>query len=293
MLAKLFSRFFVAFFFVVKLGTPCSFGMQPPDNLIPQDLDRAYFLIKRTFQTMIDTKNLDPAFFREDNGTVDLFNCKLGREFLGNETEITQDIFIEELSDIALQVVLIKWNLTQLGYPSQLWLPNLKIFEKNVMNKVSSARIDGGYLNFSESEMRSQVLKKIVPVLNQYRIKKARHLPPVESEGGCGAGEIGINISTTPQNGRVWLIPTFYYELCRLNNIDPFDMNKCTRWREHIKGLLFDVAGDYRYQAIWPDGFIKKGTLTFTNVEYGQTIVISQDRYQNRGKKTHGIDRNR
>ena len=292
MLAKLFSRFFFVFF-IFTLGTSYSFGMQPHDNLIPQDIDSAYFLIKRTFQTMIDTGNFNPTFYREDDGRVDLFDCQTGSSFLYTQLNSKQNLLAEQLADVAFRIVALKWKLIKLDYPSELWHQRLIMIEKRQRKMVANAYASS---DFPESYLINdsiEAIEQLALLLNDYRATKAKYLSPVWVEGGCGAGEVGINISVIPRNGRIWLIPTFDYELCSLKNIDPFDMDRCPRWREHIKGLLFDVAGDYRYYAIWPDGFTRKGVLTFTDVEHGQTIVISQDRYQNREKKAHGIDRNR
>ncbi|WP_446007736.1 hypothetical protein [Candidatus Electrothrix sp.] len=293
MLSKCFSSFSVCFFLILVWGTPCSFGKQPPDNLIPQDIDNAYILIKRTFQVMIDTGNINPTFFREEDGRVDLLDCHHGSSFLSTHLYSKPNFLAEELADVAFRIVVLEWNLNQLDYPSELWRPALNMLEKHQKKMVSKAYASSHFPLTYLFDDSATFLKKLALLLNIYRITQAEHLSPVWVEGGCGAGEIGINISTVPQNGRVWLIPTFFYELCRVKKIDPFDPAKCTRWREHVKGLLFDVAGDYKYYAVWPDGFVKKGTLAFTNVEYGQTVVISQDQGQSREKKAHGGYRTR
>ena len=56
--------------------------------------------------------------------------------------------------------------------------------------------------------------------------------------GGCGAGEVEVTIVTQPSGGQVLLAPSFYYELCRAQDIDPEDTRRCNRWREAHDGKL-------------------------------------------------------
>jgi hypothetical protein len=93
-------------------------------------------------------------------------------------------------------------------------------------------------------------------------------------EGDCGAGEVAVNITTQPPDGRVYFIPVFSFLLCREQRLDPEDMAHCDRWREPAQGLLVEVSGDYFYRAVWPDGVQRRGRLSFTNLEEGQTVTI-------------------
>jgi hypothetical protein len=110
--------------------------------------------------------------------------------------------------------------------------------------------------------------------LNAYQ-RTHRILPPVIALG-CGGGEIEVRIVAEPPNGTVFFIPVFFHEICRLQQIDPDDQNRCNRWREAIAGTPSMVAGDYVYLARWPDGVIRRGKLSFDGVESGKTVTLQK-----------------
>jgi hypothetical protein len=83
-----------------------------------------------------------------------------------------------------------------------------------------------------------------------------------------------VSIATEPLGAQVMFIPTFFYELCKAQRLDPDDTRRCNRWREAVDGRLSQVAGDYLYMARWPDGAIRRGTLSFTGMEDGQRVVL-------------------
>jgi hypothetical protein len=212
-----------------------------------------YPTFKRAFQAMFDKGEITVHVVRE-GGAVDLMDCSYGALYLGAGVS---DRAVA-LANLAYEVVRLKALMARLGYPENVWRPYLLELER----RPEGLSPGGG-----------EHLEPLSTALNRYR-QSAPELPRVRIEGGCGEGEVGIRIATQPRGGRVHLIPIFFYRLCEVQKIDPDDVRRCDHWREPVEGALLDVAGDYFYQASWPGGGRSQGKLSFTNLEYGQTVTI-------------------
>lgn len=223
--------------------------------------DERYLTFKRTFQTMVDQGTIAVTVPRS-GGAVDLKDCALGHDFLGPEAGMEASGRTRQLADLAYEIVRLKKLMARLGYPESVWRSVLVDIEER--GKESFDPIEGTYL------------EDVSATLNAYRRQSAPTLPATRVEGGCGEGEVGIRLVTRPGNGRLRLIPVFFFKLCEVQKIDPHDPRRCDHWREPVEGALFEVSGDYIYQASWPDGTRRDGTLSFTRLEYGQTVTISK-----------------
>jgi hypothetical protein len=220
-----------------------------------------YVTLKRTFQKMFDEGEIKVSILR-DEGAVDLMDCSYGQAYLGSETAGHVSGRTRQRADLAYEVVRLKKLMTELGYPESVWRHVLLVIEENGQSEFDPV---GG-----------QHLEKLGEALNAYRRRSAPSLPKATIEGGCGDGEVGIRLMTRPGNGRVRIIPVFFYKLCEVQKIDPNDLRRCDHWREPAQGALLDVSGDYIYQASWPDRAQRSGRLSLTNLEYGQTVTISK-----------------
>jgi hypothetical protein len=238
-----------------------SVAAQTSRALLRSSEEERYLAFKRTFQAMVDQGTLGVAVPRS-GGAVDLKDCSLGHDFLGPEAGEGASSRTRQLADLAYEIVRLKKLMARLGYPEAVWRPMLVDNEER--GKESFDPIEGTYL-----EGLSQTL-------NAYRRQSAPALPATLVEGGCGEGEVAIRIATRPGNGRVRLIPVFFFKLCEVQKIDPDDPRRCDHWREPAEGALFEVSGDYNYQASWPDGARRSGMLSFTRLEYGQTVTIGK-----------------
>jgi hypothetical protein len=87
---------------------------------------------------------------------------------------------------------------------------------------------------------------------------------------------MSVRIVTSPRGGQVLFIPVFFYELCKAQNLDPDDARSCNRWGEAVDGRLAQVAGNYIYVARWPDGVVRRGRLTFSNKQDGETVLVQK-----------------
>jgi hypothetical protein len=229
--------------------------------LLRSDAEAQYLTLKRTFQKLFDEGTIRLTVLR-DNGAVDLADCATGSSFLGIGEGSNISSRTRQLADLAYEVVRLKKLAAQLGYPEAAWRPALRQIEEQ------------GQVRFDPFAGRH--LETMRAALDAYRRGSAPALPKVAVVGGCGEGEVGIRIATRPANGRVRLIPVFFHKLCEVQEIDPEDPRRCDHWREPAEGALLDVSGDYVYQATWPDGARRSGRMSFTNLEYGQTVTISK-----------------
>lgn len=244
---------------VLLLAAGAAFA-QTSKTLLGAGADEQYLAFKRTFQKMVDEGDLKIHVLPDDHGGVDLRDCTTGDYYLGPAGDVSAQT--RQRANLAYEVVRLKHLITRLGYPESVWRPALLKIEEE------------GQDAFAVHE--EEHLQELSETLNAYRRRSAPSLPNTGVVGGCGEGEVGVRIATRPRNGRVRLIPVFFYKLCQIQKIDPDDPRRCDHWRESAEGALLDLSGDYIYQASWGDGSRHSGRLSLTNLEYGQTITISR-----------------
>jgi hypothetical protein len=177
-------------------------------------------------------------FVRREQRKTDLYNCATGDLFMP-EQWLKQDEIMVPLANLALDFVALEHNIARF------------------------------------SRRKAKFLEQLARRLNQER-KANSSLPRLVVDGGCGAGEITVQIATDPPGAQVLFIPTFFYELCRAQKLqadDPWG-NCSERWREAVDGTVSRVSGDYHYVARWSDGATRRGRLRMTDVEDGQTIKL-------------------
>ncbi|RZA27063.1 MAG: hypothetical protein EOP92_41970, partial [Lysobacteraceae bacterium] len=208
---------------------------------------------------------------------LDLVHCNGGSEYLGGESEAPADGKLARMADIAFEVIGLQTILGAAGYPASTWQPRVSRYETEALaalgeelaRQAPADATDGSGFDPGPESALHESLKR---VLNDYRADHAPLLPEIAIEGGCGAGEIGIHVATSPANGRSRFIPVFHYRLCKVRGLDPDDPAACDYWKEPADGVLFDVAGDYQYRVDWPDGSKRQGKFSFTHLEDGQTV---------------------
>jgi len=280
--------------------TSTSASASTSTSLVAARPEEQYPIVRRTFAGMIDDGAVEIAhtpldFFASPHpeGAVDLIDCATGRDFIGYDPATDPyeqcagrpaselDACLEEaggetqsdptldLADLAYEMASLRWRLRDLGYPPSVWGDRVDAMERLMLRAIAHDDVE-------PPEDRYQPYEELARELERYRQESGSRLRPVAVEGGCGAGEIGVTITTDPPGGRVRFIPVFFHELCRSQGLDPDDPRSCDRWREPFEDLLFDVSGDYVYHASWPDGGVRMGRLGFTNLEEGQTVTIRQ-----------------
>jgi len=247
--------------------TPERRAAKTSTSLVSADPRAQYLNIKRTLTGLVpEPASLDESL---DDGRVDIEDCQNGSEHLGIEDEDP----VLPLADLAYDVVHISRVLNLAGYPERVWGAPLRELESQQFELI----LGGPRFVYDHGEERNRAARqRIVRAANEYREEEATDLPEVIDEGGCGAGGVGINVVTEPTGGRVSIIPVFFYELCKSQQLNPDDPAHCDRWREQAAGALMEVSGDYFYRAAWPDGVERRGRLSFTRLKDGQTVTISK-----------------
>ena len=225
-----------------------------------------YFAVKTVMQRLFDADaETRPLHLRRPavENRYDLVNCNRGSEFTGAGTahNVTADF-----ADIALDVVIWRDAFRRFGFPAELWQPMLVEYEQHAVDRAIAAP---GSENPEDQTFEHTLAGRLNPYSAAHR-----GVPAIVVNGGCGAGEGTVIIATAPVGAQVLFIPTFFYELCKVQKQNADDPNSCPRWREAIEGKLQSVAGDYLYHVRWPDGTTRRGTLRFDLGDDGKTITL-------------------
>jgi hypothetical protein len=200
--------------------------------------------------------------------TYDLANCSDPGNYMGSiDPETSADAALAKLLSLAETTVTWRHDFRKLGIPEEVWQPLISNYENESLAK-------GGEL---PPEQRIAAGEQMVAALNRYRQQSNPRLPRLIYEGGCGAGEISVQIALQPPDGQIFLIPVFLYKLCQAQHLDPQDPRSCDRWTEVIHGTASYVSGDYIYLARWADGVVRCGPLGFKSFDQdGKTLRITK-----------------
>jgi hypothetical protein len=264
---------FAAAFVAVAVGLCSSIANASP----PPDRSWAhYFAVKTVMQRLYDADGakfwaarLHHQQFDREMGhvpTYDVVNCIRGSEYTGSggaKRDVTA-----AFADVAFDVITWREAFHRLGFPPSTWQQPLTGYEQKEVDRAiaSSAAAE-------DDPIGAAFERTMLQRLNDYRASHPA-LPKIISVGGCGAGEGNVTIATVPIGGQVLFIPTFFYQLCKVEKQNADDPGSCPRWREAIEGKLQSVAGDYLYRVRWPDGATRRGTLRFDMGDDGKTITL-------------------
>lgn len=235
-------------------------------QLVEADPRGQYLIIKETIAGLAPEPK-DPS----PSEIYDLEDCKTGWDFIG----VSQDELIGPLADLAYMVVHLRKTLVKLGYPESVWSSSLTQFENRQLSLLISEVGQPDSDDSPSQRNREGFKEKIVQELNSYR-EESPDLPQVIYLGECGAGEVTIDLRTDPAGGRATLIPVFFFELCKAQQLNPEDGTQCKWWLEPAEGLKLEVSGDYYFRATWSDGIQKQGRMSFDPAQDGQTITITK-----------------
>jgi hypothetical protein len=178
---------------------------------------------------------------------------------------------VEAYAYIADRVLTWQADLPRLGYPRTAWSAAVSRFEA-----VASF---GGRASGSKSSLTAwnaridSKRRSLQDVLAAYRRVHPHALWTSADGVGCGGGEIEVKLITQPAATQVSIIPAFFYELCRVQKVDPNDTTRCAHWRE-VTGPIVEVSGNYRYVARWHDGTVKRGILDVESAADAGTITL-------------------
>ncbi|HEY8321813.1 MAG TPA: hypothetical protein VIG46_08525 [Candidatus Baltobacteraceae bacterium] len=162
-------------------------------------------------------------------------------------------------ADLAGGVFYWEYELPRIGYPERVWRPWVSSYEASIVATARRVPASVDPFNIWEKSPQSK-FDGLRRVLTAYREKHPRLPEIITGPEGCGGGEVPVKLITQPTATRVVIIPSFFYELCRVRRIDPNDTARCAHWRE-VSGPIVQVSGDYHYIAKWRDGTVKRGML--------------------------------
>jgi hypothetical protein len=245
-----------------------AFATPPPDRSWQH-----YFAVKTVMQGFYDEDSMQQRRAR-DPSQYDLSNCEDGSNYTntGNDKPTVTSRF----ADIAFNVIVWREALRHIGYPAQLWQPTIVAWEQRRVDRTIalSAPRSGAFAALDPPDMDAGALiAQMASRLNAYQSGHPA-LPKIVEIGGCGAGGATVSIATAPLAAQVMFIPTFFYQLCKVQRQNADDPNGCPQWREALEGKLQSVEGDYMYFARWSDGVVRRGKLSFDMNDDGHTITL-------------------
>lgn len=154
----------------------------------------------------------------------------------------------------------------------------LALPESNALNRTDDlrARIDDcGHRDSPLVEAMDSDMQKIFAVVADYEKSHRGQVTPIDS-----LNEIGGTVPATlvldwsPTRGILRVIPSFYYRLCQFRKVDPEDPGKCPNWAD-VSGDELEGAGNYNFNARWPDGRTRSGQVAVTFEATGKHWRIS------------------
>jgi hypothetical protein len=260
----------VAVALTIGFAAVCASAGAPPDRAWAH-----YFAVKTVMQRLYDADStklwsarVKQQQFDRSMGrapTYDIANCVHGSGYTGGDPR--HDVN-SAFADVAFDVITWRTAFQRLGFPASTWQQPLTDYEQKEVDRTIAAATTS-----DEDPIAAAFDKAMVQRLNAYRATHP-NLPQIVDVGGCGAGEGTVLIATVPVGGQVLFIPTFFYQLCKVEKQNADDPSSCPRWREAIEGKLQSVAGDYLYRVRWSDGAIRRGTLRFDMGDDGKTITL-------------------
>jgi len=244
-----------------------SMTAQTSSTLVRGNPAQQYESVRATMEEFYQHGLLHSNIDREGT-TYDLNSCPDPGNYMGStDAETPAGGALAKLLLLAETTVTWRHDLSKLGVPEEVSQPLISNFENESL-------AEGGEL---PTEQKTAAAEQIVAALNRYRQQSNPRLPGFIYEGGCGAGEISVQIALQPPDGQIFIIPVFLYKLCAAQHLNPQDPRSCDRWTEVINGTAAYVSGDYIYLARWADGVVRCGPLGFNSFDQdGKTLRITK-----------------
>jgi hypothetical protein len=231
-------------------------------ELLHQQSSSQYQLIKQLMEGLAAKGELDDHIYNAHGKHFDLLYCDKGSMYLMDYN--VKEKLLPTMADLAFEVVTLKTSLKKLGYPSELWSSAI-----DKQESLKLANIEGEAKEYQHDALMKGILltptfrRELLHNLNEYRLAHRNlRLATVVTEGGCGAGEVAVKISTRPPGAQVMYISQFQHDLCKAQHLDPDDFKQCDHWQEAHEDLSSDMAGEYVYVAKWSDGAVRHGTIS-------------------------------
>lgn len=176
----------------------------------------------------------------------------------GSETSI-----IRRAAELAYDVLYMQAQIKHAGYPSSLWQPEIEAYEQQHLRNIRTFRLQ--HLAETASADKQALAAKLNNYRKQHPELRLRRI--MAGAGGCGDGEVGVRLVTTPQAQRVEYINAIKYNLCASQGLDP-KAAACTHWVDYPGGSDgANMSGRYVVRVTWSDG-----TTTYRNLPVDSLI---------------------
>jgi hypothetical protein len=239
-------------------------GLAQPVGAVPAD-GVPYAQVKRAVAAVRATESAAVA-----SGPYEI-SCDPFQDFTGAMYGDRAEMTVERYADVADRVLGLEADLPRIGYPERVWSAWLSRYESGAIverapSPVPSAIPTGlglgglGLSGISRPHVRLSGFEGLRDLLTSYR-RSHRHARHVIL-GACvdAEAERAVPLVTQPAASHVFVIPSFFYELCRVRKVDPEDTMRCAHWRE-VASRVVPMSGSYHYIAKWADGTTARGIL--------------------------------
>lgn len=218
---------------------------------------RAHFADLRRAAVQADPTLSRPPRWDPQESFVTLTDCLDSGRQLGVEYDDPERLAI----NIAMGIEQSQSALKQLRIDAAVWQPVLAQMEAIALQSLVDIKTAPKRAR-QKQEAYSSRLVQLQEELGRRATAARRRAAPRAAEvvwtEGCGAGELAVQIRTSPPGGRVSYITLFHHRLCQAKGQDADNPLQCRGWVEAVKSEEF-LSGRYAYQVRWPDGSTRRG----------------------------------
>jgi len=165
-----------------------------------------------------------------------------------------------EAQRLARGITWLERQFQAAGYPRDLWQKRLSRYVRRRIGLIVTRRGED-HLESLDSDLFilvdgvAQRLMRSMPEITPFEIPSCA---PPTSVGGRS-----VVFETQPAHGRVWIISTFGFAVCRQRAREPWSPTACPLWREVEAADPPTLLGTYMYRVVWPDGRTRQGRWSF------------------------------
>ena len=193
-----------------------------------------------------------------DDPQFDMFSCAVPDAEPGEVDPRTR-----QLADLAHASVLLEARLKAAGYSEDIWATALETRQREALKLLEGEVPAWGAPGHDELLAALGGLQNQAAATLELRRQTLQpELPPIISEGGCGAFETPFLVRADPPDGRVWVTTRFTFQTCQALGKSAWDVNQC-RWTEVQPDRPAQLSGTYMVQARWPDGRTLRSSQRF------------------------------
>ncbi|HEV2652606.1 MAG TPA: hypothetical protein VGU69_15200 [Rhizomicrobium sp.] len=200
-----------------------------------------------------------------------LADCSSGRTAIPAASPSPDDALIMPLSDVALATARWSHYLTELGYPANVWQPDIAKFEADELSVVEQAT---AYDAQKADDRAHAFAARLAAKLAAYRTTHAGRTAVIAWQN-CGRESFTRTVTLSP-SGDLTLIPAYLYDLCGRYGVGADDPLQCNRWSTPAPAGVERISGGYRFVAHWPDGTRRCGAFTVDSESDRQPLALTK-----------------